>query len=86
MYKALYNHRSKENETRKKDIRNKTKKVVPRVMRMKAEREIEAFSESPNPDRNVLPEKRRFDVTDWSVQRRNKTSAELKFASRSDVE
>ena len=41
------NHISKENRTRTNAICNETKKVVARAMRIKAEKEIEAFSETP---------------------------------------
>ena len=44
MFKTLCNYRSKENNrTRYNAIRNKTKKAMARVMRMKAEKGIEAF-------------------------------------------
>ena len=41
-------HRSERNRTKYNFIRNKVKKVVARIMRMEAEKEIEAFFESRN--------------------------------------
>ena len=48
MLKTVCNHRSEKNRTRYNAIRNKTKKVVTRAMRMEAKKKLEAFSESPN--------------------------------------
>ena len=46
MFKTLCNHKSEKNIIRYNAIHNKTKKVVPRAIKMEAEKGIETFSES----------------------------------------